>query len=155
MTKVRVRIAPSPTGEDLHIGNVYTALINYVFAKKHQGKFIVRIEDTDRTRLVEGSEERILKSLHWLNLIYDEGPDKEGPYSPYRQSERLPLYRKYAEELVENGHAYYCFCTAERLVEMRGRKRPKGNCPYMTGFAGKLNPEMENQEKRKKNTSSG
>jgi len=136
--KVRVRIAPSPTGEDLHIGNVYTALLNYVFAKKHNGKFIVRIEDTDRTRLVEGSEERILKSLRWLNLIYDEGPDIGGPFAPYRQSERLPLYRKYAEELVEKGNAYYCFCTAERLIEMRRTQKTKRELPLYDRLCRKI-----------------
>ena len=119
MKPVRTRIAPSPTGEDLHIGNAYTAYINYVFAKKHGGRFIIRIEDTDRTRLVEGSEKRILESLDWLGIPHEEGPDSGGSYAPYRQSERLPLYKKYAEELVKKGHAYYCFCTRERLEEMR------------------------------------
>lgn len=119
MKQVRTRIAPSPTGEDLHIGNAYTALINYVFAKKHQGQFLVRIEDTDRTRLVEGSEQNILSSLHWLGLDPDESPEKGGPYSPYRQSERLKTYKEYAAELVKKGHAYYCFCTPERLAQMR------------------------------------
>ena len=147
--KVRVRIAPSPTGEDLHIGNVYTALLNYVFAKKHKGKFIVRIEDTDRTRLVEGCEERILKSLKWLNLNYDEGPDTGGPFAPYRQSERLPLYRKYAEELVEKGHAYYCFCTVERLAEMRNIQQTKGELPLYDRLCRKIEPLLAQQRKEK------
>ena len=147
--KVRVRIAPSPTGEDLHIGNVYTALLNYVFAKKHNGKFIVRIEDTDRTRLVEGSEERILKSLRWLNLIYDEGPDIGGPFAPYRQSERLPLYRKYAEELVEKGNAYYCFCTAERLIEMRRTQKTKRELPLYDRLCRKIKPGDGKSRKEK------
>lgn len=119
MNPVRTRIAPSPTGQDLHIGNAYTALINYVFAKKHGGQFIVRIEDTDRTRFVEGSEERILDSLTWLGIKHDEGPGVGGPYAPYRQSERLPIYKKFAEELVAKEHAYYCFCTPQRLEQMR------------------------------------
>ncbi|MCX6793595.1 MAG: glutamate--tRNA ligase, partial [Candidatus Gottesmanbacteria bacterium] len=122
MSIVRTRIAPSPTGADLHIGNAYTALINYVFAKKHGGKFIIRIEDTDRTRLVEGSEERILASLKWLGITYDEGP--------FRQSERLKLYKKYAEELVEKGHAYWCTCTSERLADMR-KKQESAHLPPM------------------------
>ena len=116
---IRTRIAPSPTGTDLHIGNVYTALINYVLAKQGKGKFIIRIEDTDRTRLVTGSENKILDSLCWLGLIYDEGPDIGGPYAPYRQSERLEIYKRYAEELVAKSAAYYCTCTPERLDQVR------------------------------------
>lgn len=119
MTRVRTRIAPSPTGQDLHIGNAYTALINYAFAKKSNGDFLIRIEDTDRTRLVEGSEARILASLKWLGIPHVEGPDIGGPHAPYRQSERLSLYKKHAEELVEKGYAYYCYCTPERLEKMR------------------------------------
>ncbi len=131
--KVRTRIAPSPTGENLHIGNAYTALINYVFAKKNNGQFIVRIEDTDRSRLVEGSEKRILDSLRWLGIIHDEGPDIGGPFAPYRQSDRLPLYRRYAEELVVNKHAYYCFCTQERLEEMRKTQEAEHKPPMYDG----------------------
>lgn len=116
---VRTRIAPSPSGEDLHIGSVYTGLINYVFAKKHKGAFIVRIEDTDRERFVKGAEERMLASLDWVGLARDEDPQIGGKFAPYRQSERLGIFKKHAEGLVEKGHAYYCFCTAERLVEMR------------------------------------
>lgn len=119
MNNIRVRIAPSPTGEDLHIGNVYTALLNFIFTRKNKGKFIVRIEDTDRTRLVQGSQERILKTLRWFGLNYDEGPDIGGPYGPYIQSERLDLYRHYAEELVRKGSAYYCYCTPGDLEQMR------------------------------------
>lgn len=126
MPDTRVRIAPSPTGEDLHIGNVYTALLNYIFAKKMDGKFIVRIEDTDRQRLVKGSEEKILSSLRWFGLNYDEGPDIGGPYGPYRQSERKDLYLHYAEKLVGLGYAYYCFCTPEDLERMRGEQQKKG-----------------------------
>ena len=130
MKNIRTRIAPSPTGEDLHIGNAYTALINYVFAKKNNGQFIVRIEDTDRTRLVPDSEKHILSSLKWLGISHDEGPDIGGIFAPYRQSERLELYKKYAEELVEKGHAYYCFCTPERLAEMR-KKQEENHLPPM------------------------
>src|SRR3989339_1587799 len=130
MTPVRTRIAPSPTGLDLHIGNAYTALINYVVAKKHKGQFIIRIEDTDRTRLIEGSEQRIVESLTWLGIPHDEGPDIGGPYAPYRQSERLGMYKKYAEKLVENGHAYYCFCSSDRLEAMR-KKQEEGHQPPM------------------------
>lgn len=133
MKRIRTRIAPSPTGLDLHIGNAYTALINYVWAKKNHGDFIIRIEDTDRTRLIEGSEERILSSLDWLGIPHDEGPDREGPFTPYRQSERLPLYKKYAEELIEKGHAYYCFCTSERLAEMRKEQEEKKLPPMYDG----------------------
>ncbi len=137
-TPVRTRIAPSPTGEDLHIGNAYTALVNYVIAKKHGGKFIVRIEDTDRTRLVQRSETRILESLTWLGLAHDEGPDKDGPFGPYRQSDRLDLYRKYAEELVEKGHAYYCFCTSERLTQMRADQEARHEPPMYDGRCREL-----------------
>ncbi|MBI5619606.1 glutamate--tRNA ligase [Candidatus Gottesmanbacteria bacterium] len=138
MKQVRTRIAPSPTGEDLHIGNAYTALINYVFAKKHHGKFLVRIEDTDRTRLVEGSEQNILSSLHWLGFDPDESPEKGGPYSPYRQSERLKIYKEYAQELVENGHAYHCFCTPERLAQMRKDQEASHLPPMYDGTCRKL-----------------
>lgn len=115
---VRVRIAPSPTG-DPHIGTAYIALFNYVFAKKHGGKFIVRIEDTDQNRFRKDSEAQILDSLHWIGLPWDEGPDIGGPFAPYRQSERTPLYREYAQILVQKGHAYRCFCTNERLDVVR------------------------------------
>ena len=125
MKKVRTRIAPSPTGEDLHIGNAYTALINSVFAQKNHGQFIIRIEDTDRSRLVDGSEQKIIKSLAWLGIVHDEGPDKGGSFAPYRQSQRLDKYKKYAEELVAAEHAYYCFCTPERLAQMRAEQEAK------------------------------
>ncbi len=123
---VRTRIPPSPTGEDIHIGNLYTALMNYSFAKKNEGKFIIRIEDTDRERFIEGSEEKILASLKSYGLQYDEGPDNGGPYEPYRQSERLPIYKKYADELIEKKVAYYCFCSKERLEELRNSQLKDG-----------------------------
>lgn len=149
---VRTRIAPSPTGMDLHIGNAYTALINYVVAKKAGGEFIIRIEDTDRTRLVEGSEGRILASLEWLGIPHNEGPDIGGPYAPYRQSDRLPNYKKYAETLIEKGYAYYCFCTSERLEEMRKKQEVEHKPPMYDGFCKAIDPKeakkrAENGEK--------
>ncbi len=119
---VRTRIAPSPTGENLHIGNLYTALLNWVIARKNKGRFIVRIEDTDRLRLVEGSEDRILDTLKSYGLDYDESTDKGGPFNPYRQSERLDIYRKYALELISKKAAYYCICTKERLAQLREKQ---------------------------------
>lgn len=117
--KVRVRYAPSPTGF-LHIGNARTALFNYLFAKKHDGDFIIRIEDTDVDRNVVGGEESQLKYLKWLGVEWDESVDKPNPkYAPYRQLERLDIYRKYAEELVERGLAYRCYCTEEELAAER------------------------------------
>ena len=115
---VRVRFAPSPTGE-LHLGSARTALYNYLFAKKNDGKFIMRLEDTDQERLVEGSLKRMLGGLAWLGLTWDEGPDIGGPYVPYIQSERLPIYKKQADELINRGGAYYCFCSAQRLEVLR------------------------------------
>lgn len=122
MNSLRTRIAPSPTGEDLHIGNLYTALLNFAVAKKSAGQFIIRIEDTDRTRFRVGAEQKILSSLKAFGLTYDEGPDIGGPYAPYRQSERLDLYRKYALELVNKGAAYYCVCSKERLESLRNEQ---------------------------------
>ena len=127
--EVRVRFAPSPTG-DLHIGGLRTALYNYLFAKANNGKFILRIEDTDKNREVEGSSERLIESLKWAGLEFDEGAGvviedaskekyRQGPYSPYKQSERLDIYKKFVEYLLENGQAYHCFCTTERLKNMR------------------------------------
>ncbi|MBI2641546.1 glutamate--tRNA ligase [Candidatus Roizmanbacteria bacterium] len=131
---VRTRIAPSPTGEDIHIGNLYTALINWAWAKKNKGKFIVRIEDTDRSRLVRDSEQKILKTLKAYGLTYDEGPDIGGPYKPYRQSERLDYYKKYAEELIDKGVAYYCTCTKERLDELRTLQQKQKQIPKYDKF---------------------
>lgn len=115
---VRVRIAPSPTG-DPHVGTAYMALFNLIFAKHHGGKFILRIEDTDRTRSRPEYEENIYKALKWCEIAWDEGPDIGGPFGPYRQSERFDIYKKYAFDLVEKGKAYKCFCTPEDLEEMR------------------------------------
>ena len=109
-TPVRVRFAPSPTGH-MHLGSARTALYDYLLAKKTGGKFILRIEDTDQKRYVEGAEQELIEGLRWLGVDFDEGPDIGGPFGPYRQSERKGIYLKYAEQLVESGHAYYCFCT--------------------------------------------
>jgi len=122
---VRVRFAPSPTGP-LHIGGVRTALFNYLYAKKHQGQFILRIEDTDQNRYVPGAEEYIIEALEWCGIPFDEGPNKDGGYGPYRQSERKSLYRKYADELVSGGHAYYAFDTSENLDAHRKDHETKG-----------------------------
>lgn len=115
---VRTRVAPSPTGF-LHIGGIEIALFNYAFAKKYGGKFLLRLEDTDRERLVEGASEDIFAMLKAFGLNYDEGPDVGGDYGPYVQSERVELYQKYAHQLVESGNAYYCFCSQERLDNLR------------------------------------
>lgn len=116
--KVRVRFAPSPTG-GLHLGGVRTVLYNYLFARHHGGEFVLRIEDTDQTRFVPGAEEYIVNCLEWCGIIPDESPQKGGPYAPYRQSERKPMYRQYAQQLVDAGHAYYAFDTPEELEKMR------------------------------------
>ncbi len=118
MSKIRVRFAPSPTGP-LHIGGVRTALYNYLFARRHGGTFILRIEDTDQQRYVPGAEQYIIDALTWAGLVPDEGPGFGGEFGPYRQSERKDIYRQYALELVENGHAYYAFDTAEELDAAR------------------------------------
>ena len=123
-SKVRVRVAPSPTG-DPHVGTAYQALFNYAFARQRQGAFILRIEDTDRVRSTRESERMILESLHWLGLTWDEGPDVSGPHAPYRQSERLSIYREHVDRLLREGHAYRCFCTKERLDRMRAEHRDK------------------------------
>ena len=120
--KIRVRFAPSPTGY-LHVGGLRTALYNYFFAKHNGGKFILRIEDTDQSRKVEGAVENLIATLKWAGLEYDEGPEKDGGFGPYIQSQRLELYRRYAEQLVEQGDAYYCFCTPERLDELRKKQQ--------------------------------
>src|SRR5437870_8992278 len=122
MSKVRVRVAPSPTG-DPHVGTAYQALFNYIFARQHEGQFMLRIEDTDRARSTPQSEQAILRSLRWIGLQWDEGPDVGGPYGPYRQSERLALYQRYAQELIAAGAAYRCWCTPERLEAVRQQQR--------------------------------
>src|SRR5579871_4478195 len=111
---VRVRIAPSPTG-DPHVGTAYIGLINYIYARQRGGQFVLRIEDTDRTRFVSTSEQMIFDALRCLGLNWDEGPDVGGAYGPYRQSERTEIYREHAEILMQRGNAYRCFCTPEKL----------------------------------------
>ncbi|MCX6117052.1 MAG: glutamate--tRNA ligase [Proteobacteria bacterium] len=125
LDQVRVRIAPSPTG-DPHVGTAYVALFNYIFARKHGGKFLLRIEDTDQVRAKASSEEMIIRSLKWLGLNWDEGPDIGGDFGPYRQSERTAIYKKHADLLVEQGKAYPCFCTAQRLDEVRAVQKAEG-----------------------------
>lgn len=116
--RIRVRFAPSPTGY-LHVGGLRTALYNYLFAKQNGGDFILRIEDTDQNRYVEGAVENLIKTINWVGLEYDEGPEKEGNVGPYFQSQRLDIYQKYANQLLEQGDAYRCFCTPERLTELK------------------------------------
>jgi glutamyl-tRNA synthetase len=123
--QVRVRFAPSPTGP-LHIGGLRTALFNYLFAKKHGGVFILRIEDTDRSRFVEGAEDYISEALNWSGIPFDEGPGKDGGYGPYRQSERSHLYQKYAEQLINSGRAYFAFDSAEELERHRKDHEAQG-----------------------------
>jgi glutamyl-tRNA synthetase len=123
--KVRTRVAPSPTG-DPHVGTAYMALFSLCFARQQGGEFILRIEDTDAVRSTSASEQVILDSLRWLGLDWDEGPDCGGAYGPYRQSERLGIYRKHADELIEAGHAFHCFCDTQRLSEMRAEQMKRG-----------------------------
>ena len=125
MNKVRVRFAPSPTGP-LHLGGVRTALYNYLFAKKHGGEFLLRLEDTDQTRFVSGAEQYILDALRWCKIEVDEGLGKGGDLGPYRQSERKPIYKQYADLLLDSGNAYYAFDTHQELEQMRERMRNAG-----------------------------
>lgn len=129
---VRTRFAPSPTGY-LHVGGLRTALYSYLFAKQHGGQFILRIEDTDQNRFVEGAMEQLMNSLKWTGIQYDEGPDRDGGRGPYIQSQRTAIYRRYVMEMVENGSAYYCFCTAEELDAMRERQIAAGESPRYDG----------------------
>jgi glutamyl-tRNA synthetase len=126
---VRLRVAPSPTG-DPHVGTAYVSLFDLAFIRQQGGQFVLRIEDTDRARYQADSEQQIFDTLHWLGLDWDEGPDKGGPFAPYRQSERLDTYRPHAEKLLADGRAYHCWCTPERLAEMRAAqqkaKQPTG-----------------------------
>lgn len=155
MNNVRVRFAPSPTGY-LHIGGLRTALYNYLFAKKNNGKFILRIEDTDQTRFVEGAIENLINSLNWAGIAYDEGVFIEngeivekGDYGPYIQSKRLEIYKKFVDELIEKGHAYYCFCTKERLDKVREEQKISGQIPRYDGFC--RNISLEEAKKRIEN----
>ncbi len=146
MTDVRVRIAPSPTGAP-HVGTAYIALFNLVFAKVNQGKFILRIEDTDQTRSRKVYETAVLDALKWVGLSWDEGPDVGGKYGPYRQSERTEIYRKYAEQLVEEGKAYRCFCTPEMLEQLRKDQKPiKTNNIYRDADEKTIQDKLEKNE---------
>lgn len=143
---VRVRIAPSPTG-DPHVGTAYMALFNLIFAKRFNGKFILRIEDTDQSRSRPEYEENIYKALNWCGLQWDEGPDVGGPFGPYRQSERFHIYKDYAHELLNKGQAYKCFCTAEELDEMREMQSKTGQKMGYDRRCRNLSPkEIEERE---------
>ncbi|WP_374720856.1 glutamate--tRNA ligase [Peribacillus tepidiphilus] len=139
-SEIRVRYAPSPTGH-LHIGNARTALFNYLFARNQGGKFIIRIEDTDKKRNIEGGEESQLKYLKWLGIDWDESVDKPGEYGPYRQSERNDIYQKYYNELLEKGLAYKCYCTEEELEAEREAQMAKGETPKYSGKCRHLSEE--------------
>jgi len=141
MNRIRVRFAPSPTGA-LHIGGVRTVLYNYLFAKKHKGVFILRIEDTDQSRFVEGAEQYIRESLNWLGIIPDEGIEEGGAFGPYKQSERKDHYIKYALQLIDDGKAYYAFDTPEELEAMRQRMKETGEANPVYNFATR--GEMKN-----------
>ena len=138
---VRTRAAISPTGYP-HIGTIYQVLFDYAYAKKNKGKFIVRIEDTDQNRLVRDAEEKVFSALDWFNLSEDESVRKGGEFAPYRQSDRLPIYKKYAEELVQKGSAYYCFCTKERLEEVRLNMQKEGKPPMYDKHCRDLKKEV-------------
>jgi len=147
-TEIRVRFAPSPTGY-LHVGSLRTALYNYLYAKKVGGKFILRIEDTDQSRYVEGAVENLLNTLSAMGLDYDEGPEKGGDVGPYFQSERTEIYNKYVKELLDNNKAYRCFCTADDLEKMREEQKEKGldtkyngHCRHLT--QQEINAKLEN-----------
>ncbi|WP_353854024.1 glutamate--tRNA ligase [Bacillus sp. Bos-x628] len=142
--EVRVRYAPSPTGH-LHIGNARTALFNYLFARSQGGKFIIRIEDTDQKRNVEGGEESQLRHLKWLGIDWDESVDKDGGYGPYRQSERNDIYKKYYEELLEKDLAYKCYCTAEELEQEREAQIARSEMPRYSGKCSHLSKEEEDK----------
>src|SRR5690554_2117775 len=143
--EVVTRIAPSPTG-DPHVGTAYIGLFNYVFAKRHGGKFILRLEDTDRQRYSEGAEERILEMFEWLGILPEEGPGIGGPNGPYRQSERLPIYQQHVDRLLEEGKAYRAFETPEELEAMRVEQK-RLNRPLGYDGRGRSVPRDE-QERR-------
>jgi len=140
MSKVRVRFAPSPTGH-VHVGNARTALFNWLFARHHGGVYVLRIEDTDVERSREEYEQQLLEDLRWFGLDWDEGPGEGGPFGPYRQSERLDVYAKHAAQLVEQGRAYYCFCSAQQLEAEREEALKAGRQPRYSGRCRKLTPE--------------
>ena len=137
---VRTRIAPSPTGFP-HVGTAYIALFNLAFAKAHGGEFILRIEDTDQVRSTEQSEKMILDALRWVGLDWAEGPDVGGPHAPYRQSERADIYKQHAQQLLDSGHAFRCFCTSEELDAMRAAQMANGETPRYDGRYANLSRE--------------
>lgn len=141
MHPARVRFAPSPTGRP-HIGGGRTALYDFLLARQTGGQFILRIEDTDRKRLVPGAEQELMEGLRWLGLEWDEGPDVGGPCGPYRQSERCQIYRHHAEELVRRGHAYYCFCSPERLAQVRQEQQRRKAPPRYDGLCRSLSVQQ-------------
>lgn len=143
----RVRFAPSPTGH-MHLGSARTALYDYLIAKQTGGKFVLRIEDTDTKRYVPGAEEELMSGLRWLGLEWDEGPDKGGPYGPYRQSERKEIYQRYAKQLVDSGHAFYCFCSPERLARVREEQQKRKEPPHYDGTCRDI-PIAEAEERIK------
>jgi len=140
MSTVRVRFAPSPTGY-VHVGNARTALFNWLFARHQRGVLVLRIEDTDEERSKEEYEKQLIEDLRWFGLDWDEGPDKGGPFGPYRQSERRAIYTEYAERLLKQGDAYYCFCSAEQLEAERQEALKAGRQPRYSGRCRKLAPE--------------
>ncbi len=137
---IRTRIAPSPTGAP-HVGTAYMALFNLVFARKNQGEMVLRIEDTDQVRSSKSSEDAILESLKWLGIDWDEGPDKGGEFGPYRQSERKDTHSKHIEYLIDNGHAYHCFCSPQRLKELRAKQIQNKETPRYDGHCLNLSPK--------------
>ena len=152
--RVRTRFAPSPTGY-MHIGNLRTALYAYLIAKKQDGDFILRIEDTDQERYVEGAVDVIYDTLRVAGLNWDEGPDIGGPVGPYVQSERMGMFKSYAEELVKSGHAYYCFCDKERLDEVRKIQEASHIAPmYRMEFNFRRNSALSESAFISSNTSS-
>ncbi|HKM17547.1 MAG TPA: glutamate--tRNA ligase [Limnochordia bacterium] len=144
MNQVRVRFAPSPTGY-LHVGGARTALFNYLYARHHQGVFVLRIEDTDLARSTDASTQAILEAMKYLGLDWDEGPEKGGGYGPYFQSERLDLYRRHADKLLDSGRAYYCFCTPEELDQIRQDAVSKGRDPKYDGRCRNLTEAQQQQ----------
>lgn len=146
--KVRVRYAPSPTGH-LHIGNARTALFNYLYAKHHDGDFIIRIEDTDQKRNIEGGEESQLDNLSWLNIDWDESPEKPGKYGPYRQSERSDIYLPLIDQLLASNLAYKCYCTEEELEVEREAQKSRGEIPRYNGKCANLSAQEQAQKKQK------
>ncbi len=147
MSEVRVRFAPSPTGY-VHVGSLRTALYNYLFARHHQGRFVLRIEDTDQSRYVEGAVENLLETLRWAGLDYDEGPEKGGPYGPYFQSQRKEIYHEHVQQLLDKNAAYPCFCSEETLNAMREEQQKKG-LPVMYDGRCRNIPKEEALERMK------